>query len=182
MPFFYDQTEIDWPEDGPDLPSPRGDQFVYQSTFEYTGVRDPVHFLLASIGPPVEPRPAERSESRGILARLLGRPRPSRSPQQPQSSREERERRFTAITVRELREIGAQRVYCRYDGGCDEGFSWLDSIEMQDGQRVSADELIQRLSAGQLLQKLRDARAMPYGSADFKDICDWLSNEWASCC
>jgi hypothetical protein len=51
---------------------------------------------------------------------------------------------------------------------------------MQDGQRVRADELIQRLRASQLLQKLQDARAMPYGSADLKGICDWLSNEWAS--
>ena len=39
-----------------------------------------------------------------------------------------------------LKEIGVRRIYCRYDGGNDEGISpRLESMEMRDGTRVDGD-------------------------------------------
>jgi hypothetical protein len=43
MPFIYDKTEIEWPEDD-SKPPPRTDQFVYLSPPKYGGAREPVQF------------------------------------------------------------------------------------------------------------------------------------------
>lgn len=32
-----------------------------------------------------------------------------------------------------LREVGAKFVYCRYNGGGDEGFAHFDQVELEDG-------------------------------------------------
>jgi hypothetical protein len=73
---------------------------------------------------------------------------------------EQRRRQLFAVVIPVLREIGAQRAYCRYDGGNDEGFSWLDNVEMQDGARIATDALEQRLSEVQLVEKLYAAGMM----------------------
>lgn len=42
MPFVYNQTAIEWPEDNSDPPAPRADQFVYISPPEFGGAHQPV--------------------------------------------------------------------------------------------------------------------------------------------
>ena len=91
-----------------------------------------------------------------------------------------------AIAIPELREIGVRRAYCRYDGGNDEGFSWLDSIEMRDDEWITGAELVQRLQKGQLLDKLcaADMLSRIDGMSDqqlLEDVIDhWLGDEWAA--
>src|SRR5262245_26668669 len=122
MPFVYDETEIQWPDDVSEPPPPRADEFVYIPPPQFGGAREPVRFCVLS--------PAEASEHETST----------------DSKRWERfTRKFLAIVVPALREVGVRRAYCRYDGGHDEGFAWLDSIELKDGERIPADAVIQRL-------------------------------------
>src|SRR5882672_5238390 len=151
MPFVHDQTEIEWPEDDSEPEPPRANQFVYIPPPEFGGAREPVRFSVvlpdASLGPNEPHPPAEREPPaqagpprRSILDRLLGRPRLPAAQQSSQGAyQEERKRReqaqdqrrlqLFAVMVPALREIGGRPAYCRYDGGNDEGFAWLDSIE-----------------------------------------------------
>lgn len=51
-----------------------------------------------------------------------------------------------------LREIGAKIVYCRYNGGYDEGFAHFDRVELED-KTVSLKELKPQLAEGLLGSK-----------------------------
>jgi hypothetical protein len=62
--------------------------------------------------------------------------------------------------VPELRKAGVRRLYCRYDGGHDEGFSRLDHAEMTDGARLDAGALRQRLFDAGLLDRIYAAGMM----------------------
>jgi hypothetical protein len=145
MPFIYDETEIEWPEDDDDYepPPPRADQFVYLSPPEFGGAPEPVSFSVA------EPR-------------------------------------AFAFVVPELRKLGVRRVYCRYDGGHDEGFSRLDRAEMADGAPLDADALFRRLHDAGLLDQVYAAKMMR-PSIHFSDrqqlalfLDSYLVGEWAS--
>lgn len=48
MPFVYDETEIEWPEDDDDFepPPPRADQFVYIPPPDFGGASAPVRFSV----------------------------------------------------------------------------------------------------------------------------------------
>jgi hypothetical protein len=150
MPFIYDETNIEWPEDDDwEPPPPRADQFVYLSPSEYGGAAEPVRFSV------VDPEQAAG-----------------------------RQRTF-AFAVPELHKAGVQRLYCRYDGGHDEGFSRLDSAEMKDGARLDADALRHRLFDAGLLGRIY-AAGMMRPSVHFSDrqqlalfLDHYLINEWA---
>jgi len=208
MPFVYDQTEVEWPEDDSDPPPPRADQFVYIPPPEFGGAREPVHFSAVSIAAAAEaaelqqpqgrqPQVPTASQRRSLWDRLLGRSRPFDSPQQPKGSyaeerlrqeklHEQRRQQLFAIAIPDLRQIGALRAYCRYDGGNDEGFAWLDRFEMQDGKRLTAAELAPRLQDVKLLDKLYAAQVMRRhgGMSDQQRseqfIVGWLCDEWAA--
>jgi len=49
-----------------------------------------------------------------------------------------------------LKASGIARVYCRYDGGNDEGFAWLDHAELGAGERLEPAALARRLIANGL--------------------------------
>jgi hypothetical protein len=51
-----------------------------------------------------------------------------------------------------LREIGAQVVYCRYNGGGDEGFAQLSGVKLED-RVVEFDDLRSQLADGLLGSK-----------------------------
>jgi hypothetical protein len=97
-----------------------------------------------------------------------------------------RRQRLFAVVIPELRAIGARRAYCGYDGGNDEGFCWFDSIETEDGGRITAAALVARAWDAQLLDKLDAAEVTRPSDAisdqqrldNFVryDLCD----EWAS--
>jgi hypothetical protein len=176
MPFIYDETEIEWPEDGSEPPPPRADQFVYLSPPNYGGAPEPVRFSVAEPQQAAEPAPAPGGPP------LSGEEFRRRH----EKTQEERRQRTFAFAVPELRKTGVQRFYCRYDGGHDEGFSRLDRAEMTDGTRLDADALSRRLTDAGLLNKIYAAGIMR-PSAHFSDrellrqfLDHWLANEWAT--
>jgi hypothetical protein len=210
MPFFYDETNIEWPEDGSDPPPPRADQFMYMTAAEYWGepaeARAPARFLItpfddAELEPssPAEtapPRPAERG---GFLRRLFGGGRSEDAQQQRRSQIEHNMRRSMLLQrkrtqqlfstmVPALRSLGVRRAYCRYDGGNDEGFCWLDRYETDSDERIDTGPLAKRLYEMGMHDKLRAAGFADHlkgTSADQKIseiegfACGWLINDWA---
>ena len=202
MPFFYDETSIEWPEDGSDLPPPRADQFFYMTAAEYRGESTSARFSILPFSTPVEhgqpPQPAQ-AESRGILNRWFGWTSPAvrqqeRQEQQVESmrraylSQQQRTQQLFAIMVPALRTLGVRRAYCRYDGGHDEGFSWLDRYETQGGDRIEADALVKQLYEMGTFEKLHAAgfkdhmRGVSAGQkmADIQMFaCSRLIDDWA---
>jgi hypothetical protein len=209
MPFVHDETEIEWPEDGSDPAPPRADEFVYLPAPEYSGVSEPVRFSIRLPADPIEP--AEQQTllqrapniqgllQRGILGGLLGRGLLPANQQQPQISFEERRERarlqqeqriqhLFAATIPALRSVGVKRAYCRYDGGNDEGFAWLDHYELQGGQRIEESVVVQRLYETKFQDQLHAAGFVNHpNSITSGDELAWLrmfmgelSNEWAS--
>src|SRR6516164_5038460 len=106
MPFVYDETEIQWPEDDDDWepPPPRADQFIYLSPPDFGGAPEPVRFSVAEPPQAAEPAPApgERLTPKEIRRRA-------------EKSGEERRQRAFAIAVPALRKAGVRRLYCRYN-------------------------------------------------------------------
>lgn len=51
-----------------------------------------------------------------------------------------------------LREFGAKVVYCRYNGGYDEGFAHFDKVEIED-RTIDLNDLKLQLAAGSLGSK-----------------------------
>jgi hypothetical protein len=51
-----------------------------------------------------------------------------------------------ALVVPALRGIGVRYAYCRYDGGGDEGFAWLDHVVLGSGDWLTADQAAARLA------------------------------------
>jgi hypothetical protein len=45
-----------------------------------------------------------------------------------------------------LKASGVAKVYCRYDGGNDEGFAWVDHAELGSGERLDTAALAKRRS------------------------------------
>jgi len=176
MPFVYDETQVEWPDDDDtEPPPPRPDQFVYIPPPQFGGAREPVRFSVAALAGAIQ----------------------SNAPQQPRNSleqiRRERERSHAlsrqhlfAVVIPELRAIGARRANCRYDGGNDEGFCWLDSVEMEDGGRITAAVLVERARDAQLLDKLYAAELMGRfdGMSDQRQLAlffhGYLCVAWAS--
>jgi hypothetical protein len=158
MPFVYDETEIEWPDDDSEPPPPRSDQFVYLAPPQLGGAREPVRFSVVAPGAAT----GESDRWKKLAQQHL------------------------AIMVPALREIGGRRAYCRYDGGHDEGFAWLDSIELSDGARINADAVAQRLYDIQVHSRLRTAGLLngPREFSDLEQLRDhlrhWLCNDWAT--
>jgi hypothetical protein len=182
MPFVYDETEIEWPEDDDDFepPPPRTDQFVYLTPPEFGGAPEPVRFSVTEPQQAAEPAPPAPGGP-PLSAEEVRRQR--------EKEWEERKQRGFALGFHALRKAGVQRLYCRYDGGNDEGFSWLGHAEMADGARLDAETLSQRLYDAGLLNKLY-ATGIMHGSASrhFSELHQlrvhfldyWLVNEWAT--
>jgi len=176
MPFIYDETQVEWPDDDTEPPPPRRDQFVYLPPPQFGGAREPVRFSVASFtGQSLLLSPISWLLSRSSRASLA-------SHRQHASHRQ----RLLAVVVPELRQIGARRAYCRYDGGNDEGFCWFDSVEMEDSERITAAALVQRAWEAQLLDKLYAAEVMrPSDAISGQQQLDvfvryTLCHEWAS--
>ena len=105
---------------------------------------------------------------------------------------EQRWERTRAIVIPALQLIGGRRVYCRYDGGNDEGFAWFESLELQDGQRIDDDTVAQRLHDAQVHVSLHCAGVElknPFsqttsdslsGRAALKDSVGMICDDWAT--
>jgi hypothetical protein len=190
MPFLHDETNVDWPEDGSEPPPPRVDEFMYMTAAEYRGEpaagQVSVRFSILPFSaadepePPaaVEPAKPVQVERRSILDRLFGRSRSEERQQQLRQQVEDgmrqrillqkqRTRQLFSVMVPALRSLGARRAYCRYDGGNDEGFSWLDHYQTQAGERIDTDVLVKRLYEMGVHDQLY--------AAGFKDHMDGVS-------
>ncbi len=208
MPFFYDETNIEGPQDGSELPPPRADEFFYMTAADYRGepaiARTSAKFSILPFDTAAEPKPPLSAEPtqpaqvkrHGILDRLFGWTRSAgkqqelrrRSEDGTMLSQQQRTQRLFSVMVPALQALGVRRAYCRYDGGHDEGFSWLDHYETQEGERIDADVLVRRLyetgihdelcAAGfeDHMRGVSDDQKM----ADIKIfVCDWLVEDWA---
>jgi hypothetical protein len=181
MPFIYDETQIEWPEDDDewDPPPPRADQFVYLSPPEYGGAREPVPFSVAEPQQVAEPVLPPGKWPLSAEERV-----------QQQKWSEWRQQKAFALTASELRKAGVRRLYCRYDGGNDEGFSWLDRAEMTDGVQLDAGAISGRLTDAGLLDRicaagiLRPSAEMSAPCSDRERVRqffdDWLVDLWAT--
>src|SRR5262245_28373791 len=182
MPFYFGEGDPGWDEGDEDergYRPPKASQFHYEPPFRFlpgpkvVSVQEPAPFS-DQVPPPLpvvpsspDPQPPA-APAPGLLDRLTDRllgsrppaPRPAQRPTL-EEQRQEWERRgqhAIALFVAALREIGARRLYCRYDGGNDEGFAWLDHAELRSGERLEAKALAARLAGTQLLERLADAR------------------------
>jgi hypothetical protein len=211
MPFVYDQADIDHQED--DGRPPRADQFVYLPAPEYNSVRQPVRFSIVPPEPiepeppappavPVQaPAPPPVQTRRFSLLNFLRRSRrPSTTvvgelrlsfPERQREAKLRQERRTAqlfSIVVPALRAIGVRRVYCRYDGGNDEGFAWFDHYEIEDGKPMDSQLVGQRLREMKVYQEL-GAAGLVQASGEAAQhemetlgnlVGGMLSDEWAA--
>jgi hypothetical protein len=191
MPFVHDQTGMTWPDDGTDPPPSRLDQFQYHTPLQMGGTRDPVRFDFpqANAAPSNITRDqVGQTKPRSLLDRLFGSPPgPSSQPQPAPSANDNSQSRLYAIMIPALRAMGATRALCRYDGGNDEGFSWLERVELRDGTLLNADALAQKLLDLQIHEKIYTAGILTReafgGDQKFqlKAIADdWLCAVWAT--
>lgn len=210
MPFIYDETSIELPDDGTEPPPPRADQFIYFKPADWAGEADPVRFTVPSLdvlstqkqlAPAPETRQAKDpgastppQKPRGWLSRLFGalagqapKPRPPRATGWfgPEEARR-RTQIMMALLVPALRELGVKQAYCRYDGGNDEGFAWLDHVRLSDGTRLDPGALASLLIAQGLGSRLleeglatADTRH-PLETRVKNAIGSWLISEWAA--
>lgn len=65
-----------------------------------------------------------------------------------------------AVMTEALRNAGVARVFIRYDGGNDEGFTHLDAFELADGRRIAAGDAAGRQ---QIAGPLHTALVAVYG-------------------
>ena len=173
MPFIYDMTSPEALDEDFDF-APSVEQFAYLPPPEYYNVPQPIQF---SILPPEteepEPMPPARPAAMArpfSIAGLFGRRKPlsEKLVQQRKAYFDERQRReylrhewrtrkLFSIVVPALKAAGVRSVYCRYDGGNDEGFAWFDHYATVSGALVAADlvgEKLQEIRIGEMLPKI----------------------------
>lgn len=182
MPFFRDESGFEWPDDDSDPPPPKPGEFGYLSPKDYGGDADTARFKV----PALEDVARKLARPRGsLLDRVLGR-KPKEEPVYDPGLAAIQTEAVVAIMVPALRELGLKALYCRLDGGHDEGFSWLDSGILRDGSRIDAAEVNARLRRAGVLKKLQDLVPALRSSrqseeVQMKDVLDlWLIQEWAS--
>jgi len=182
MPFVYDETQVEWPDEDTEPPRPRADQFVYIAPSEFGGGRAPVRFDVPPLQSPLQASAPELpSQSRPQGWNAEDRERAKRE-------WEQRWERIRSIVIPALQQIGGRRIYCRYDGGNDEGFAWFDSLELQDGRRIDPDAVAQRLHEAKVDARLLAAGVEPTSSRSsdnpvaqaLKEFVELLCEDWAT--
>jgi hypothetical protein len=168
MPYCFGEGDPGWHrgDEAYVYRPPNASQFRYLPPPELGGRPDPVRFSDRVPDPPTSypAQPAPAAEGPSLMAELFGLrrrlppPAPRLTPEQQQAERTRHGQHAIALVVAALREIGAWRIYCRYDGGDDEGFAWLDLAEMRSGERLASDQLYVRLARTRLLGNLVDAQ------------------------
>ena len=81
-----------------------------------------------------------------------------------------------------LKACGIAKVYCRYDGGNDEGFAWIDHAKLRSGERLEVAELAKRLIAGDLPLSTRTPWQKDWSDEEVvRGMLDWtLAVNWAA--
>ena len=197
MPFVFDEEQIEWPEDAGDdyePPPPLPEQFEYLPPPDFGGAREPVRFAAPTPGQgtavDAAPRPKRPLKLR-IVDWLLAKwfkdvDRMIAEHKSRERQAEERRQQLFELMLPALRDMGALRVRCVYDGGNDEGFAWFGTLET-DEESLSADEVTSRLAGTGLREKLVDVGYLhehpdhPRSEEEqLKEIIDYtLPEEWA---
>lgn len=159
MPYYFGEEDPGWDDLGDD--APRVTDFRYLKPPDLGGSPDPVRFSDAIEEPASPPQPLA-PPSLSIWQRLLGRRPVARGETWEQRQARERQRAgyANALIAHAMRHAGIARAYCRYDGGNDEGWAWLDHFVTSAGERCSAESLADRLLQTDLLDKLVAAHAV----------------------
>lgn len=203
MPFIQHEAYVEWlREEGSEPPQPRDDGFFYVpaaqisarfSILPFSAADEPEPPLAVELVKPVQ------VERRSILDRLFGRRRSEEREQQQHKrildsmhqqrlQQKQRGQQLFAVLVPALRSLGVRWAYCRYDGGSDEGFSWLDHYQTQAGERIDLDVLVKRLHEMGVHGKLCAAgfEAHMRGVTPDQKMSDikgflngWLADHWA---
>lgn len=84
-----------------------------------------------------------------------------------------------ARIVDALRALGITQLYCRYDGGHDEGFAWVDSAVMRDGSRIGYDALLDRLIAAAPSDEIKAAFDEKQWPPSRSSLHDTMSEDFA---
>jgi hypothetical protein len=189
MPFYWGEGDAGWDEEeGRQGRPPQASQFRYSQPFhvlappQSIGHHESVQFSDQLPQPPAVPFWRAAHGPRSLLGLLLGQqarppaPTPSLTLEQHQEVEAYHRQHMLALVVSALRETGVRRVYCRYDGGSDEGFAWLDHAETQSGERLAPDLLARQLGRTDLLQRGIDAglwhRRRVTRTQELRDIAD----------
>lgn len=154
MPYVYDMTQVEWPEDDEDFepPPPRPEQFAYLAPPDFGGAREPVRFVDPSAGIAVQSN-VSAPEKPSFLQRIVGSLGRGQS-NPPPPIVDDYGREIMRVLLPALREIGIRRLYCRYDGGNDEGFSWLDHGATVTGEIFDFETLLEKLAANGVDEKV----------------------------
>lgn len=159
MPFVCGPSEGNWDVDPP------FERFEYVAPVEFGGAVEPVSFSLEV---PARPHAGDRSRQRCARDAAVAR------------------QELFAIVIPELRKAGVRRIFCRYDGGNDEGFASPDAVETSDGGSAGAATLKEPLAAAGVLEKLYAAEVIRRLPEEFPgqpaDLCvlRWVCDEWAA--
>jgi hypothetical protein len=177
MPFIYDESEIEWTDDENDPPAPKRSQFEYISPPMFGGASEPVRFSIPALRSPTAPH--------SVFDRPFNGPTHGYPGQAPYRDHDEHIQQLLAILLPAMRDNGMRRVYCRYDGGHDEGFAQLEYVETHDGKRMDTDAFVRWLSDHQIPDKLRAAKIL-HGDAsmaagELHEMVHYsLADEWAA--
>ncbi|MFN8224422.1 MAG: hypothetical protein U0R50_14380 [Gaiellales bacterium] len=152
MPFVFDESGLDLPEDEWETFEPKAADFEYLDANDYRATPGPVRFALPEPGARTPEEPAGRP---GLLGRLFGRTSPHGRRGSSPGGGDELDVLVTVL-VPAMRALGVRSVYCRYDGGNDEGFAWIDSAKLTDGQKLDGATLRARLEAANVHEQLTD--------------------------
>lgn len=186
MPYYFGEEDIiEWPDDDSDQPPPRLEQFHYIAASDFTGNTAPVKFTVPDVD--LSFGQERHSEAkRSCLDRLLGRNvQPVSRPAYSSEYFEKRQQQLVALMVPALRDLGVKQLYCRYDGGNDEGFAWFDHAIQRSGETMALDALARRLSETDLPRVAYEASIVQQRGA-FPDharmaelLHHCLAEEWA---
>ncbi|MEM7777710.1 MAG: hypothetical protein AAF732_19120 [Pseudomonadota bacterium] len=211
MPKIFDMTAVEWPEDEEDFwPKPKPSEFQYYTPHDFGGRAEPVRFSIATaslageelsddelLEAQFKSLPPQHPGFFGWMRGLFGGGqgdngrhtdfefsdqmndwRRQQAVQEAQRTRLLLDHALPLLTA----DLNAARLHGRYDGGNDEGFSWLDHIETTDGRTLSRDEVIAASMTSPRLQKLEaenllrstdgpDALKLELGTLIDIDIC-----------
>lgn len=181
MPFVFDMSEQEYDEENDKFVTPTPDQFVYLAPPKFGGAHEPVdisHYLASRNAQP----PAKKSLGfietlKNILGNSNASTHPNWRPPETPVSR---------VVIPALVEVGIRRIYCRYDGGQDEGFAWLDFAELDGGNRLSQDNVLELLTGTGLTEDLVNGEFVREPATIAPDkileniIRYWVCDEWAS--
>ncbi|MDX2203939.1 MAG: hypothetical protein NW223_14400 [Hyphomicrobiaceae bacterium] len=159
MPYYFGEGDPGW--DDLDDGALKAADFRYLTPPDLGCGPDPVHFSVDA-RPPAAPPPPGAPPPTSFWDRLLGRRRipPLEGWAQRQARERQRNAYSVALVTQAMRQAGIARAYCRYDGGNDEGFAWLDHFVTTAGERRTAEDLADDLLQTDLVDKLIAADAV----------------------